>query len=437
VGRSLISMKIVIIGLGYVGLVSAGCYTRLGHRVIGVDTSEEKVNLLKSAKMPISEPGLDDLIKEGLNTGCLSFEASLEKALPGADVALICVGTPTLPNGDVDESQILGVLPSFENARVNGPGSLLVINRSTCPVNLHERVRTYLAGISSEKFSFHYCVHPEFLREASAIEDFFSPAKSVFGLADIGQRSICEGLYAGRIDAPQFFVSIGAASLVKYADNCFHALKVTFANEIGILSKSYNVDAREIMDIFCSDTRLNISSTYLRPGMPFGGSCLAKDLSGLNMMATRIGIKLPMISTIGHSNKIQISNIVERISSVISNLGGRIGVYGLTFKKGTSDTRSSPVVAIIQTLLIQKFQVSVFDPILSVHDNLIVPDLAVEVRAVLARSHLEVFNDAKVALITQPVEETLVTHIFNGSEVIFDLTGTFPVRDEKVHGLYW
>jgi len=431
-------MKIVVIGLGYVGLVSAACLSKIGHTVVGVEIIESKLKSLNNATMPISEPGLDTLIKDGLANGSISFSSDLQSALIDADVALICVGTPTLANGDVDESQVLSVLKDLLEVRDGlGGGSLLVINRSTCPLGLHEKVKNFLDGISTSRYSFGYCVHPEFLREARAIDDFFAPPKIVFGLSDNEFKSVCEQLYLGKLEAPEFFVDIGVASFVKYADNCFHALKVTFANEIGLISKSFDVDSREVMNIFCADTKLNISSRYFKPGLPFGGSCLPKDLSGMNMMANAKGVSLPMMKSISLSNDHQIQNITQRIIDAKPSSKSKIGIYGLTFKKNTGDTRSSPVVNIVQELLSQSCVVSVFDPILSLNEDVIDSDLSDEIIETLSKSFAETCDGVEVLVLTQDINEGSLESLIKAEINIIDLTGCVTEVNGNTHGLYW
>ena len=341
-------MKIAVIGLGYVGTVSAGCLVSLGHDVIGVDIDGDKVTKMGMGVSPIQEPGLAELIRIGHGQGRLRATTSIEQAVQESDVALLAVGTPSREDGSTDPQYLhTSVREIAEAIHASGKSRYVVMSRSTSPPPVHRELIASLAEYSGLDYEsgLAYVCHPEFLREGSAIEDFQHPPKIVFG--SHGEcRQECDALYPG-IEAPTFHVGVGAAAMVKYADNCFHAVKVTFANEVGMVCRELGVDSKEVMELFCSDTKLNISANYFRPGTPFGGSCLRKDLRGMLSLARQHQAFLPMLDGVYRSNHLQVESMVDRILAMEPMV---VGIVGLSFKEGTPDLRESPTLALLHRL---------------------------------------------------------------------------------------
>jgi GDP-mannose 6-dehydrogenase len=350
-------MKVNVFGLGYVGCVTAACLANDGHEVAGIDVDMVKVDLINAGRSPIREPGLDEKIKTAVDSGRL---AATRDHLAQADVSLVCVGTPSRENGGQD----LGFLRSVSeqiSEYLAGIDSYHVVNvRSTVlPGTFGEVVIPILESGSGKKSGgdFGVCMNPEFLREGTSVVDFYEPPFTVIGQIDDKSGDVVARLYSS-IDAKLFRTSIKTAEMLKYVSNAFHALKVAFANEVGTFCKKIRADSREVMDLFASDRKLNISTAYLKPGFAFGGSCLPKDLRALLHKAREIDLELPLLSAVLPSNAMQI----ERAYELIRRTGQRrVGIIGLSFKPGTDDLRESPMVDLIEKLLGKGYTVSVFD----------------------------------------------------------------------------
>lgn len=358
-------MKISVFGLGYVGAVSCGCLAALGHEVIGVDVAPAKVEFVNRGQTPIIESGLAELVAEAVSAGRLRATEDAAAAVAATDAALICVGTPSSPTGGVLTHYLENVCREIGTALHGRERQFTVFVRSTGLPRVHDLLMTILAETSGHALGgarLGYVCHPEFLREGVAVDDFYHPPKIVFGVTDFRSREVAAKLYPG-IDAPTFFVTPGVAALVKYADNCFHAVKVTFANEIGAIARRHDIDARAVMEIFRQDTKLNISPRYLQPGSAFGGSCLPKDLRALLDAARETATDLPMLRGALNSNAVQITELVDRIAAVPRRA---VGIVGLTFKEGTDDVRESPAVAIVERLLGKGHPLAIYDRHLSV-----------------------------------------------------------------------
>jgi GDP-mannose 6-dehydrogenase len=346
--------------LGYVGSVSAACLAALGHDVVGVDVNPMKVDLVNAGRSPVIEAGLDALIAEGVAAGRLMAGTNAREAVAASDVSLICVGTPSDHNGNLDLTFVERVCREIGQALAHEEGYHVVVARSTMlPGSTEERVIPTLESASGRQAGrdFGVSCNPEFLREGTAIHDFHHPPFTIVGHYDERGANIVADLYAD-IEAPLLVVPLREAEIVKYANNAFHALKVTFANEIGNICKQQGIDSHRVMDIFCMDEKLNLSSYYLKPGFAFGGSCLPKDLRALLYHARRMNLSLPVLEAILPSNELQ----VRRGFELIKRAGGKeIGVLGFSFKAGTDDLRESPMVALIETLIGKGYQVRVYD----------------------------------------------------------------------------
>jgi len=350
-----VQLSTAVLGLGYVGSVTAACLAHLGHRVIGVDRDEFKVKSIEGGRAPFYEPGLAELIQEGCASGRLSATTSLEPALEHADVVLICVGTPSERNGNLGLDQLRRVCGQIATAWNGKSRRLIVAVRSTVfPGTCEELAAECLGG--SERFAI--VSNPEFLREGNAVADFLNPSLVVVGGAERCAVEKVAELYRP-LGVEACLVSLRTAEMIKYACNTFHALKVTFANEVGALSGALGVPAAEVMDTLCRDTRLNISPAYLKPGFAFGGSCLPKDLRALVYRAGRLDLELPLLETVLPSNERHLRRAIQRVMDLPAE---RLGVFGLAFKENTDDLRESPVVALLEHLIGKGRQVRVYDP---------------------------------------------------------------------------
>lgn len=358
-------MKISIFGLGYVGCVSAACFAKSGHTVVGVDVAPAKRQILMEGRSPVVEKDLDELIATGVREGRLSAVASASEAVAATDVSLICVGTPSNPNASLNLSYVDRVCEEIGQALRDKKERHIVCVRSTMVPGSTEKVvipalERGLGGKLPERVEV--AVNPEFLREGTAVHDFFNPPKTVVGSARDSTAETVVGLYAG-IEAPVFKTPIKVAETVKYVDNVFHALKITFANEIGSICKSVGVDSHEVMNIFTADKKLNISPAYLKPGFAFGGSCLPKDVRALVYLGRSNDLELPLLSSLLPSNEL----LIERAAQMIHARGKkRLGFLGMSFKPGTDDLRESPLVMLIERCLGKGYDLRIYDESVSI-----------------------------------------------------------------------
>ena len=353
-------MRIAIFGLGYVGCVSLACFAREGHQVVGVDVNPIKVQSIRAGRSPITEPGLDELLSRGVDDGLIEVTEDALHAIRHADVAMVCVGTPSRDNGSLDLSYVERACRDIGEAMREINRYIVVVVRSTVlPGCAQECLIPALESTSGKRAGrdFGFCMNPEFLREGSAIRDFDHPPYTLIGEIDSRSGELLERLYA-HIQAPLYRVPLGVAEMVKYASNTFHALKIAFANEIGNICQAYGVDSHEVMRIFVEDTKLNISPRYLKPGFAFGGSCLGKDLRALIYDARARDVRLPVLESILPSNQLQIQKAVD----LVLHLGKRrVGLIGLSFKAGTDDLRESPAVELAERLIGKGFNLRIYD----------------------------------------------------------------------------
>jgi GDP-mannose 6-dehydrogenase len=353
-------VKISIFGLGYVGAVSAGCLAHDGHEVIGVDLNEQKVDLINRGRSPIIEHQLDRLIEAAVKAGRLRATTDVQEAVASSQLFLICVGTPSLPSGNLDLCYISRVCEELGSALKEASTFHTVVVRSTMlPGSMQNTVIPRLEASSGKVagVNFGVCFNPEFLREGSAVHDFYHPPKTVIGESDKRSGDLLASLYR-KIDAPIIRTDIETAEMVKYTDNAWHALKVGFANEIGNICKALNIDAHDVMGVFCQDTKLNLSPYYLKPGFAFGGSCLPKDLRALTYKGRNLDLELPILNAILPSNQYQIERGLRMIMAAGNK---RVGILGLSFKAGTDDLRESPMVEITERLLGKGYHLCLYD----------------------------------------------------------------------------
>ena len=359
-------MKIVVCGLGYVGTTAAACLLKDGHSVVGVDVSRHKADLVAAGRSPVSEPAVGAMLAAGHDDGRLAAATAIGGHLDGADLVLVCVGTPSLSNGLLDLRQIAAVAGEIGRgiaALPARPRPLLVVVRSTMPPgSMDGVVLPALIEAAGEPPGNRYEVafNPEFLRESTAVADYYAPAKIVVGERAPGAAQRLHGLY-DRIDAPLFAMTFAAAELVKLTDNAFHALKVAFGNEIGRLALELGVVPGTVAEAFLADTRLNVSPAYLRPGGPFGGSCLPKDVRAMAALAAGRGVEAPVLAGTLRSNDAHKRWLAERVMRGLAP-GATVLLLGLSFKTATDDMRESPLVDLAESLLGKGYDLRIHDP---------------------------------------------------------------------------
>ena len=353
-------MKISVLGLGYVGCVSAACFAKRGHEVLGADVNQVKVDIITNGKSPIVEPGIEEFISEAVKAGNLRATTDAPAAVLATDVSLVCVGTPGQHNGSLDLTYIRRVCEHIGEALAKKSSYHVVAMRSTMlPGTIHETVIPTLEKHSGKKAGkdFGVVINPEFLREGTSIYDFDNPPFTLIGADDEAAAAPLKELYA-HLTAPLYVVRVREAEMVKYACNSFHAVKVVFANEIGNICKKIGVDSHPVMEAFCKDTKLNLSPYYLKPGFAFGGSCLPKDVRAIAYKAKSVDVETPLLSSLNLSNRVQ----VEIAADMVLQSGKKnVGVLGMSFKSGTDDLRESPMVSLIETLIGKGIKLSIYD----------------------------------------------------------------------------
>lgn len=433
-------MRITVLGLGYVGCVSAACLAREGHAVIGVDVNPQKVNVVGSGRSPIVEPGLDEIMAEAVAAGKLTATLNSEEAIRSSDVSMICVGTPSNSNGSLDLSYVEKVCRDIGKALAGKPDYHVVVVRSTVlPGTVRELVIPILEQHSGKQAGTHFGVamNPEFLREGSAIGDYYDPGLILVGELDQRSGDVVERVYEA-VDARCVRESLETAEVVKYANNAFHAVKVAFANEIGNFCKAHGVDGREVMHFLCQDHRLNISPAYLKPGFAFGGSCLPKDLRALLYRAQERNVDCLVLSAVLPSNEAQI----QRAFKLVEKTGlKKVGILGLSFKAGTDDVRESPMIPLIKTLIERGYRVRVFDEQIEL-TNLIGSNRAFlereipHVASVICSSLGEVLGESEVVVVANASSTFCeVPRLIREGQVLIDLVG-IDRRNADMRGVY-
>jgi GDP-mannose 6-dehydrogenase len=436
-------MKIAIFGMGYVGVVSGACLLRQGHEIVGVDPVAAKVADLANGHCLIQEPDVAELLYEGHKAGRLKATTEPAEALQKAEMAWICVGTPSDDNGGVNLSSVENVIRQIGQVLCESEDRPLIVLRSTClPGTTANRVIPLFekeSGLEVGK-DIHVVFHPEFLREGTAMKDFYQPPKIIVGESQAGSGDLLVSLYEN-IDAPLFRLELSEAEMVKYCDNIFHALKITFANEIAQVARFAGVDARKITEVFCADTKLNISPRYLQPGPAFGGSCLPKDLRAVLRYASLGSIRVPMLQNILESNEFQINNLVERILKKQPRI---IGMVGLAFKPNTDDMRESPYVKVAKALIGEGIRLRIYDPVVQ-PERLIGSNKAQVQKALrhleeLLVKSLEELKEADLIVVNHPIvdAESIYSWLKAGISVL-DIANISGVdrHTKGYEGLYW
>jgi GDP-mannose 6-dehydrogenase len=433
-------MRISVFGLGYVGCVTAACLAANGHAVIGVDINPNKVHLIESGLSPISEPGLGELLLKVLKSGNLHATVDANTAVQQTDISLICVGTPSNHNGCVNLEFIDKVCREIGKSLASKQNYHLVVIRSTVlPGTVMKRLIPLLEQSSHRLIGsdFGVCMNPEFLREGSAIRDFDHPGSTVIGQFDLRSGNTLDCMYK-EVTAPVIRTSIAVAEMTKYVSNAFHALKITFANEIGTLCKTEGIDGQQVMEIFCLDQQLNISPAYLSPGFAFGGSCLPKDVRALAHFAKERDVDTPVLSAILPSNQYQIARAIEMVEGTGSQ---KIAILGLSFKPATDDVRESPTITLIETLVGKGYTVFVFDEIVDpeklIGINRAFLEGALPHIASLIRHSLEdVIQEAEVVVIANGSPKfRQVLQLLRRDQILIDLVGIAKNHD-VVGGCY-
>ena len=352
--------SISVFGLGYVGCVSAACLASRGHRVVGVDVNPDKMSALRQGRSPIVEAEIGDLTAAVVAAGNLVVTSDAHEAVLATDVSLICVGTPSAAGGALLTRYLEEVTAEIGAALRDKDGWHVVVYRSTMVPGTCEGLLIPLLEDASGKragVDFGVCVNPEFLREGTSVRDFLDPPKTVVGGTDSRSIETVLGLYAG-LPGPCFPVAVKVAEMTKYVDNSFHAVKIGFANEVGAICAALGLDSHAVMDVFMSDTKLNISPAYLRPGFAFGGSCLPKDLRALTHTARSNDIDTPLLANVLASNEVRLRHAVDL---VIADGRRKVGIFGLSFKPGTDDLRESPMLELAERLIGKGFDVKIHD----------------------------------------------------------------------------
>jgi len=434
-------MKVAVVGLGYVGTVTAACLATNGHDVWGVDVDSAKVGEINAGRSPVAEPGLGPIVAEAVASGTLHATTSCVTAVERADVSLVCVGTPSTARGATDLSHIRRAVHDIASGLRSGQppasGHHSVVIRSTVPPGTVEDVvapslATDLAGTGIETG---VAMCPEFLREGSGVSDFFSPPFIIAGSADSRVADALTVLF-GFLSEPVQIVDVRTAEALKYACNAFHATKVSFANEVSRLFRLLGADSRQVMSLFCQDDVLNISPSYLRPGFAFGGSCLPKDLRSLLHLARVNGADVPLLAGTLATNELVISEVVDR---VVASAARKVAMLGLSFKMATDDLRESPYVEVAERLIGKGFEVRIYDQIVNptrlVGTNLrYVNSKLPHLGRLLADTPTEALAGADIAIVSANDPAALAAVLAGPPPRLIDLSGRLGPEVEALPG---
>lgn len=437
-------MKISIFGLGYVGAVSAGCLAKEGHEIVGVDPNQTKVDLINKGNTPVIEKDIGEIIEKAVADGALRATTDVDEAIENTEMSLICVGTPSQANGNLDLKYVEAVCKEIGESLRDKSQFHVVVTRSTMlPGSMNNTVIPTLEKYSGKKAGqgFGVCNNPEFLREGTAVYDFYNPPKTVIGETDEKSGDALASIYKD-MDAPMLRTDVKTAEMVKYVDNVWHALKVGFANEVGNICKQLQLDGHKVMDIFCKDTKLNLSPYYMKPGFAFGGSCLPKDVRALTYKGQSLDLNLPILNSILPSNQLQ----VEAGINMVMQAGHKnIGILGMSFKAGTDDLRESPIVELIERLLGKGYEIRIYDrnvniaALVGANKDYILNHIP-HISNLLCDSMDEVVNHASTVVIGNGDNEfsTLIDKL-NSNQTIIDLVrlSELEAAKDQYHGICW
>lgn len=438
-------MNISVFGLGYVGCVSAACLAQEGHDVIGIDIDQNKVDIINSGRSPVVEKDIDEIIEKVVSTGKLKATMDSYRAINESQISMVCVGTPSNDNGSLDLSYVKRASAEIGACLREKDNYHVVVVRSTMlPGSVEGEVIPTLEKVFGKEAGadFGVCMNPEFLREGSSVYDFYNPPLIVIGEIDERSGDVVEKIYAN-IKAPVVRTTIKVAEMIKYVNNAFHGLKVTFANEIGNICKELGIDSHEIMEIFCMDTKLNLSPYYLKPGFAFGGSCIPKDLRALLYKGQREDLQLPLLQSILKSNENQVKRGIDLIMKTRKK---NIGIFGFSFKAGTDDLRESPTVELIETLLGKGYKISIYDKNVSIakifgaNKQFIEKEIP-HISSLMRSSMEEVLEKSEVLVIGNGSEEfRKIPELTREKQVIIDLVRIVDDKNEiksEYHGICW
>ena len=435
------SRSISVFGLGYVGTVTAACLAHRGNNVIGVDLSQPKVEAINSGNSPIVEPRVSEIIADSHKANRLHATSSAEAAVMNSEISFLCVGTPSLRNGKLDLGHIEPVCREIgEILKKKNSFHLVVLRSTVLPGTAETIVVPTLGKFSGKRMGpdFGVCVNPEFMREGTAVADFLEPAMTVIGAVDKAHSALVRELYAwtpGRM----FETSFRSAEMLKYVCNAWHAVKIAFGNEIGTLARELDVDAESVMEMFVSDTKLNISPIYLKPGFAFGGSCLPKDVRALNYRAKELDLKLPLFDSIMPSNEEHLARAVEM---VLQTGKRKIGMLGLSFKAATDDLRESPQVQLVKRLIAEGREIQIWDDNVSLgrligsnreYIEQVIPHIGLLLNANLE----EVLRDAEVVVIgTRDLNWDSLKNSIRRDQEVIDLVNLEKSRRPQITSAY-
>ena len=427
------SLSVSVFGLGYVGSVSAACFASMGHRVIGVDVSRAKVEMMASGRSPIIEARMSELIAEAKQARRLHATTDATEAVLNSEVSFVCVGTPSLKNGKLDLSHIEHVAKEIGAAIRQKKSPHVFVLRSTVLPGTTENVALPILEKESGKQNgrdFTVCYNPEFMREGSAVADFLQPPYTILGARDSVHLAPLRELYKGP-PGTLYETTIPIAEMVKYYSNCYHALKVGFANEMGTMCKHLGVDAQAVTKIFTSDTKLNVSAAYLSPGFAFGGSCLPKDLRAITYKAKELDLKLPLLESLMPSNAEHVDRAVEMVMSTGKK---KIAQLGLSFKAGTDDLRESPQVQLIKRLMGEGLEVRVWDEDVSLgrlagSNRQYIEEVIPHIGSVLSADLEAVLRGAEVVILgNKSANRELLARYLRPEQIVIDLVHLDPAR---------
>jgi len=438
-------MNISIFGLGYVGCVSGACLARNGHKVIGVDINQTKIDIINKGRSPVIEKDINRIIKQVVRANKFVATRDFGKAVRNSDISMVCVGTPSNDNGSLNLNHVKSVCAEIGVGLQEKNDYHVVAVRSTVlPGTVEQEIIPQLEKSSGKKAStnFGVCMNPEFMREGDSVYDFYHPPMIIIGELDKRSGDAVEKVYTS-IDAPIIRTSIKVAEMIKYVNNAFHGLKVCFANEIGNICKKVGIDSHKVMEIFSMDTKLNLSPYYLKPGFAFGGSCLPKDLRALLYKGLREDLNLPLLSSILESNENQIKMGINLIAKTKKK---KIGILGFSFKGGTDDLRESPMVELIERLLGKGYQISIYDKnvslarIFGANKEYIEKEIP-HISSLMCSSIEEVLSRSQVLVIGNNSEEfKKIPELIREDQTIIDLTRIVDGKGRargKYEGICW
>jgi GDP-mannose 6-dehydrogenase len=438
-------MRVSLFGLGYVGCVTAACLAKYGHEVWGVDVNADKVEMINAGKSPIIEKGLAEMILETNRNSRFRATKDVTEVVLNTEVSLVCVGTPSNGNGSLDLKAVKTVAEQIGKALREKNSYHCIVFRSTMLPGTVRKILIPILAESSQKIAhsdFDVCFNPEFLREGTAIQDFYHPPFTTIGCVNLRAGDVVAQLYDG-VEGAMEMTSFEVAEMLKYACNSFHALKISFANEMGSICKGMGIDSHAVMDLFTRDNKLNISKAYLRPGFAFGGSCLPKDLRALTYKAKELDIESPLLGAVLGSNELHIQRFGERI---LSTKEKKIGILGLSFKAGTDDLRDSPTVKLVELLLGKGCRIKIYDSEVSLARlfgaNKAYIEHEIEHISTLMCTEIEdVLEESNVIVVAKHQEDiTEVLKPYLGKKLVFDLVRVIPSRcgqPERYDGICW